>query len=108
MKPRGVVSVGPGELVRALARASVPRIRVISLMRVLTSRAVVEVERSWESLAWRQGWVEMWTLGGREDIVMMVMVMVVWLGWTSRVHDNTEDGLEIMGLENRRSFCLEE
>jgi hypothetical protein len=40
----------------------------ISSTRALVSRGVVFCERSWESLAWRQGWVEMWTLGGR-DIV---------------------------------------
>lgn len=30
------------------------------------------MERSWESLTRRQGWVEMWTFGGREvDIVRL-------------------------------------
>jgi hypothetical protein len=40
----------------------------ISSTRALVSRGVVFCERSWESLAWRQGWVEMWMLEGR-DIV---------------------------------------
>ncbi|KAK4200429.1 CrcB-like protein-domain-containing protein [Triangularia verruculosa] len=92
MVNEGGCTVGPGELVRALARASVPRIRVISLMRVLTSRAEVEDERSWESLAWRQGWVEMWTLG-RLDIVMVV-VIVANNGLTQVDKDDTKTRTE--------------
>lgn len=39
--------------------------RAISWTRVCTSREVVDAERSWESLAWRQGWVDMWAFFGR-------------------------------------------
>lgn len=44
------------------------------------SRAFVVAERSWESLAWRQGWVEMWTLGGRD----MFAVLSFWCGRRGR------------------------
>lgn len=54
--------------VRPFANASTPRIVAISSTSALVSRGEVLAERSWESFAWRQGWVEMWTLGGR-DIV---------------------------------------
>lgn len=48
-----------------MERASQPRIRVISWTSDLVSRALVLEERSWDSLARRQGWVERWTVGGR-------------------------------------------
>jgi hypothetical protein len=51
--------VEPGFVVRHLARASLATSRAISWISDLTSRAFVEEERRWESLAWTQGWLEM-------------------------------------------------
>ena len=42
----------------------------ISLTKLRVSRVEVDWERSWDSLALRQGWDEMWTFLGREDIMM--------------------------------------
>lgn len=53
------------------AKASTPRIEAISSTSALVSRGVVLWERSWESFAWRQGWAEIWTFGGR-DIVRVL------------------------------------
>jgi hypothetical protein len=64
--PRWLLLRGPSLLLRAAARASEPKIREISWTRALVSRALVVLSRSWESLAWRQGWEEMWTLGGSD------------------------------------------
>lgn len=50
---------------KEVAKASQPRMRAISCTRAFVSRALMELERSWESLAIRQGCLEMWTLGGR-------------------------------------------
>jgi hypothetical protein len=47
-------------------KASTPRILAMSWTRPLVSRGVVEDERIRESLAWRQGWEETWTFGGRD------------------------------------------
>lgn len=44
------------------ARASHATIRAISCTKFLVSRALVSLERSWESFARRHGWVEMWML----------------------------------------------
>ena len=52
--------------VRPLAKASTPRIEVISSTRALVSRGDVDCERSWDSLAWRHGWEEIWMLAGRD------------------------------------------
>lgn len=49
---------------RQTENASTARIPVISVTRLLVSRVEAEWERSWESLALRQGWEETWTLGG--------------------------------------------
>lgn len=66
----------------AFARASEPKSKEISWIKVLTSRALVVLERSCDSLARRQGCVETWTLGGREDmmssLVLVVAVMVLF------------------------------
>ena len=43
---------------RDLAKASQPRMRAISWIRDLVSRALASLDRSWESLARRHGWVE--------------------------------------------------
>jgi hypothetical protein len=49
-------------------KASTPRILAMSWTKPLVSRGVVEDERIRESLAWRQGWEETWTFGGRDMI----------------------------------------
>lgn len=46
------------------ARASQPIMRAISWTRDLVSRALASLDRNWESLARRHGWVETWALGG--------------------------------------------
>jgi len=61
---------------KVVARASQPTIRAISWIRALTSRALVVGERSWESFALTQGWVEMWAFGGNDDMVTEVRVRV--------------------------------
>ena len=43
---------------KEFARASQPRMRAISWMRLFVSRALASLDRSWESLARRHGWVE--------------------------------------------------
>lgn len=49
------------------ASASQPRMRAISCTKALDSRAEASLERSWDSLARRQGWVETWMLRGRGE-----------------------------------------
>lgn len=71
--------------VSPLANASTPIIDEISWMSALVSRGLVFAERSWESFAWRQGWVETWTFEGR-DIVM-------WGRWNREVRGKGEIGL---------------
>lgn len=44
------------------ASASHATIRAMSWTKVLVSRALASLDRSWESFARRQGWVEIWTL----------------------------------------------
>jgi hypothetical protein len=57
-------------ILKPAAVASIPTIKAISWTRAFVSRAFVVVARSWESLAWRHGCVETWTLWGSEcDIV---------------------------------------
>lgn len=55
-----------------VARASHPIISAISCTRAFVSFEEVDTERSWESFAWRQGCLEMWTLDGREDMIAVV------------------------------------
>ena len=50
------------------ARASVPKIKEMSWTRRFVSRALVSLERSWDSFALRQGCREMWTLARSADI----------------------------------------
>lgn len=50
----------------AVANASEPTRREISCTSVLTSFALVLPERSWLSLARKHGWLETWTLLGRD------------------------------------------
>jgi hypothetical protein len=57
-----------------LAKASTPRMEAISFTRALVSRGLVLCERSWDSLAWRQGWEETWTFEGRVMLFVMVGV----------------------------------
>jgi hypothetical protein len=66
-------TVGPEETVSPAAVASIPMIRAISWTRALVSRALVVLDRSWESLAWRHGCVETWTLGGRDEELMLTV-----------------------------------
>lgn len=74
--------------VRPLANASTPIIDEISWTSALVSRGLVLAERSWESFAWRQGWVETWTFEGR-DIVM-------WGEWNREVRGKGGVGLRRM------------
>ena len=53
-------------IVRVEAKASQPIIRAISWTKTFASRGVASFERSWESLARMQGWVETWTMDGKE------------------------------------------
>ncbi len=46
--------------------------RAISWTRVLVSRALASLDRSWESLARRHGWVETWTLGGSDGEAILL------------------------------------
>lgn len=50
------------------ANASTARMEEISCTRALVSRGFAVWERSWESFAWRQGWVEMWMFWGWDII----------------------------------------
>lgn len=59
--------------VSSVERAAQPRIRVISWTRDFESRALVLEERSWDSLARRQGWVDRWTVRGRDGGEGMVV-----------------------------------
>lgn len=59
------LTLGPWTAVVAVASASQPSMREISWTSDLTSFAAVAWDRSWESLALRQGCDEMCTLGGR-------------------------------------------
>jgi hypothetical protein len=52
------------------AVASQPTIRDISCTNAFVSRAFAVLARNWESLAWRHGCVERWTLGGRECAIV--------------------------------------
>lgn len=60
---------GPSTAVIAVANASHATMTESSWISDLTSRALTDLERSWLSLARRQGWLETWTLGGTEAIV---------------------------------------
>lgn len=63
------------------ASASTPIISAMSWTSCLTSREVVRWERSWEIFAMRQGCLEMWTLGGREEgeaIEVSVAMLKSW------------------------------
>lgn len=53
----------------------------MSWTRSLVSRAFVVAERSWESLARRQGCVEMWMLGGSD---MFAVQSWIWCGGRGR------------------------
>lgn len=58
-------------VVKAVAKASQPRMRAISCTRAFVSRAMAVFERSWESFAIRQGCLERCTLGGRVVVDMI-------------------------------------
>lgn len=60
-----------GVVYKEVAKAWQPMMRAISCTRVFVMRALVEWARSWDSLAIRQGWVEMCTLEGRLVVVDM-------------------------------------
>lgn len=57
---------------RQTANASMARIVAISLTSSRVSGVEVDWERSWESLALRQGWEETWMLEGREDMMRLM------------------------------------
>ena len=81
------------------------------------SRALVLEERSWDSLARRQGWVDWWTVGGRgggEDIVEGARLFMVgegcwcwcWFGiWKSSLGMEGE-GECCCGEGRLRGSCL--
>lgn len=72
----GPLTFGPAAADMAVANASQPTIRAISCTSDLTSFALVLPERSWLSFARKHGWLETWTLSGRD----MVTVRVGMLG----------------------------
>jgi hypothetical protein len=63
--------MGPFLVDRPVAKASQPMINAISWISAFVSPALAELERSMESLAWRQGWVERCTFGGRDMWAMI-------------------------------------
>ncbi|CAL8574493.1 hypothetical protein XPA_010745 [Xanthoria parietina] len=69
------------------AKASTARMRAISCIKALVSRALASLERSCDNFARRHGWVDMWTLEA-------AMPGVLWDGvgqgsgvWLKRYHD---------------------
>lgn len=82
--------------VSPFANASTPIIDEISWMRALVSRGLVLAERSWESFAWRQGWVETWMFGGRD--------MVMWGKW-KREEMRGSQGIGSRGGLNTDLLC---
>ena len=60
------LTVPHSETVKAEPSASQPIISAISWIRAFVSRALASLERSWESLARRQGCAEVWMLRGKE------------------------------------------
>lgn len=67
----GKLTLGPAEAVMVWARASQPSIMEISCTNVFTSLGLVFLDRSWLSFANKHGWLETWTLGGRDGADMM-------------------------------------
>ena len=70
---------------RFVENASQPRIRLISWTRDLVSRALVELERRRDNLAWRHGCWEMWTFEGKSGGAIPAVdggerVMIWWVG----------------------------
>ena len=63
---RGASTVGPLVVLRPAAVASTPMIKAISWTSAFVSRAFAVLARSWESLPWRHGCVETWTLEGSD------------------------------------------
>jgi hypothetical protein len=55
------------------ASASHPTMREISWTNALTSLEGVLFDRSWLSLALRQGWFETWTFLGRADMALLLV-----------------------------------
>jgi hypothetical protein len=65
---------GPFLVDKPVAVASHPTINAISWIRAFVSRALAELERRRESLAWRHGCVERCTFGGRiVDAMITIM-----------------------------------
>jgi hypothetical protein len=71
---RRLLTVGPFLVDKPVAVASHPTINEISWIKAFVSRALAELDRSMESLAWRHGWVERCTFGGR-DVDAMVKIV---------------------------------
>ena len=76
-KPVGAKLTLPPETgVKHSARASQPRIVVISCTKALTSLELELLERRRLSLPWMHGWVEMRTLEGRFGVAMVGFLCV--------------------------------
>jgi hypothetical protein len=71
---RKLLTLGPFLVDKPAAVASHPTINDISWIKAFVSRALAELDRRRESLAWRHGCVERCTFGGRD---MDAMVKVV-------------------------------
>ena len=65
---------------RHVAKASQARNKVISWTSVFVSRASVVSERNWESLARRQGCLEMWMMVGRGTEAICEKRNWIWRG----------------------------
>lgn len=71
---RRLPTVGPFLVDKPVAVASHPTINAISWIKAFASRALAELDRRRESLAWRQGWAERCTFGGRDMDAMVEIV----------------------------------
>lgn len=87
--PMGVIPATPVSwVVRKVPNASTARNSEISWTSALVSFGDVLAERSCESFASRQGWVETCTLEGRED-------MISYVGWWSGGYEGRRERREV-------------
>lgn len=71
---RRLLTVAPFLVDNPVAVASHPTINAISWIKAFVSRALAELDLRRESLAWRHGWVERCTFGGRDMDAMGTIV----------------------------------